>query len=1280
MDSIYIFDKDDNLLLILNDNEILSYNHVKSTGAESTFTFKLNNKNNLIKKYNKAGFIKNDELQLFIIDDVEEYNSLTENTIEATCIDDITDLSRKIIEDKRVVNDKANVALSKALEGTGYEVGIVESFENHDINFYFISSLKALNDILETYSCEFKTRIIIDDNGKITHKYVDLVHHLGEDTGLRFSYDTNLSYIQRNIADSSHFNVLYGRGKSLETDDGGYSRKLTFNDVTWYTPIHPTNKPSNQKYIEDAESISKYGRLEGIYENDNIEDAEILLQETYNKLLDVKDIKYSYSISVDDLRGFDGFEHYNYKFGDTIIVLDESENIVIEARIIEINNKVEKENEEITESTLLTLGNFRAGLVETDNIDDVISNIKDKIENVTSDVSDSDFPNTLPDVPILSGQSFFANISLSWTYENKLYYAYELYASKIKDFTPDSTNRIFEGKASSYTHETKCDETWYYRVRAKNSHGMYTQYSSQLQISTFKIEDGTEFFKSAAIQDALIGTLKLDRGWVGKLTGDLIEAKELKVIDGNNNVTFYIDSFGRVYLDVTSLTINSQEIATEEYMQSLLKITKDELNNKIEKANSVARDNLIRNGAFKNQLNDWIKNGEPTINLNVDYLNPSYGAMSLIIANTGEGLYQYFKTVPGQTYTISFYAECDGKIPCHTRVGIQDTELINLYDTPEFRQYTYTFTAWNTSHPFLIYSNQENAKFFIGRIMINVGDTAFPFSNNLDEVAAIQKSNSEIKQTLDSISNTVKKVEGDYTSKTVFEQTVKDFDFRFENTGGDNLVLNSNFSGGTEWWTCVNGAILTPKANWLDASYGEVARVTSDNYNGGINQYLRTIPGQVYTVSFYAEAEGRQPLSTKIGILDSTTIDLKYSPGFQRYSFTFTAWNTIHPFIAYTFGQKGTFYIGRIMVTPGATLQEYRKSSSEIFTNNTKISPAGVTIEHENGSSTNIDAKEMSFMDFTGKKIMRIKGQGLEYISPSTGTWTGFIKSSMRENGRGVSLACSGLGNYMSFGSTKETDADANWSTSSAMTIENRYNGVWWPGIHFWAMNTVDKDNTFVHNHTSYIQESGSMYMNNQSIFFDSYFHETPNFIGRATSGRLLVYGSDSLSLGVRHGKDNYASIVITEGGENGDTINCYSNINMNGRYIRNAQMGYTYTNLKTRSYAEDSTLRSSTSSVRYLYKDMQFKDNKLILSIPNIYKGCKYTVCSIVKKGRGDVWISEEKEDLFILKSENNIKVNIELDILINTNNNIVLSRTSNMSIDDIVENLEPVSCELSN
>lgn len=1093
MIDIIIFDKDDNLLGILDNNEILNYKHEKCGGAESTFTFKLNNKNNLIKKYNKAGFIENDELQLFIIDDVSEYNNLDGNTITATCIDDITTLGNRIIEDKRVTNGKADVALSKALENTSYKVGIVEGFENKDINFYFISSLAALNNILETYNCEFKTRIIIDSTGKISNKYIDLVHHLGEDTGLRFTYDVNLNYIERTIADDNHFNVLYGRGKSSETDDGGYSRKLTFADVSWNIPTHPVDKPFGQKYIEDAESISKYGRLEGVYENDNIEDAEILLQATYAKLQDVKDIKYSYIISVDDLEGFEGFEHYSYAFGDTIIVADEDENIVVTARIIKISKEVDLEED--IEETTITLGNFRNGLVETDTIDDVISSIKDKIENVTSDVSDSDFPNTLPDVPILTGQSFFANISLSWTYENKLYYSYELYASKIKDFNPDSTNKIFEGKASSYAHETNCEETWYYRVRAKNTHGAYTEYSKQLEVSTFKIEDGTEFFKSAAIQDALIGTLKLDRAWVGKLTGDLIEGKNLRVVDGNNNTTFYIDSYGRVYIDATDFKVNSQSISETvnsltEFQQNsenfIFKVTKKGINNLVKNSSFENPDGLIKaksgdvqNVIISNQVNEVICN-DKFLFIQGD------GIPGDVYVETNLN----FLAEPGETYTLS--VDCR-----YATLGAFDNSSSYIY----------------------------------------LGGNAY------------------------------------------------------------NIFYNDNFS--YEWhrvyttWTCPNDV-------------------------GGV-AYIRF--------------------------------------GFRCADYSWGCYNNVKV-------EKGT------IATPWCT------ADNEINEGITSIDENGVTVSHSNGSSASFNYNGSIWRDKTGKEILRINGQGIEYVSPDNGVWTGFIKSSKKTNNtnsKGISFATSGSGAFLSLGCSKVTDPTQDWEESSGISIENYHNGSWWPGIHFWAMHTMGMDSTSVHNHTNYIQENGAIYMNGQMIIFDAYGSATPNWIGRTTTGRLGIFGDNEVVIGTRHGTDNRTALLITEGSQY-DTITAYADLNMNGFSLLNARSAYSVVNLETRSYAEDTVLKSNTASTRYIFTDMQIKDNKLVLSIPNTYKGCMYTICSIVKKGRGDVWVSTEHDNYFVIESENNIVVNVEIDIVeqveVTTN-----AKFYKDNIENTINNLEPIS-----
>lgn len=582
---LYIFDRKENLLEILNEEDYSDFKHITKVNSSDSLNFSTSKKKN-IKKNNKVGFFKDEKFQLFLIYDFNDTISLDENKIDIECISDFNSLGNFIIEDKRVVNGTLREAAQKALEGMDYQVGVTEEFELRNINFYFISRLKALNDILDTFKAEFDIRIEIDETtGQITNKYIDFKHRLGEDTGLRFTFDTNLKSIEKSPV-GDHFNVLYGRGKSLETDNGGFSRKLDFAEVN-----------NGKRYVEDIESISKYGRLEGIFSDDNISDKRELLNKTLDKLQEVKNPKFTYKVTLEYLNALEGFEHYKCQKGDTIIIIDEEENLVLEARILEI---------EETEDIIITLGSIQIGLVDSD-FESEIGDIKDKVNQIENDKPNIDtiYPDTLPDVPILKAKALYSSVILDWTYSNKDYYTYELFASKIKDFNPTSDNRIFEGKASSFLHEVKSSETWYYRVRAKNTYGKTTLFSSQIKAVTFKISDSAEIFEEAAIGHAIIRDLDMDKATVGKLKGQFIEARNLEVIDGNDNRTLYIDSFGRVYLDVTSFSLNStdiEEILGEKVSQAELKVKADEILSKV-KATSYR--NLVINSSWESKMYSW---------------------------------------------------------------------------------------------------------------------------------------------------------------------------------------------------------------------------------------------------------------------------------------------------------------------------------------------------------------------------------------------------------------------------------------------------------------------------------------------------------------------------------------------------------------------------------------------------------------------------------------------------------------------------------------------------
>lgn len=186
-----------------------------------------------------------------------------------------------------------------------------------------------------------------------------------------------------------------------------------------------------------------------------------------------------------------------------------------------------------------------------------------------ADGSIGDFPQTLPEVPNITAKVYgFANIELSWTFENKVYYSYELYASKTKGFAPNAFNLIFSGQASTFLYQAEPNETWYFRACAINTHGQRTEFSAEVKVNTVKISDLSNYVESAAIGDALIGELNLGRGWYGELKGNYIDARQLSVTDGSGKRTLDIDSFGNVNLDVTSLKIKNNSVATESFVSN----------------------------------------------------------------------------------------------------------------------------------------------------------------------------------------------------------------------------------------------------------------------------------------------------------------------------------------------------------------------------------------------------------------------------------------------------------------------------------------------------------------------------------------------------------------------------------------------------------------------------------------------------------------------------------------------------------------------------------------
>lgn len=216
-----------------------------------------------------------------------------------TALNSICELFGDYIEDKRPYGYSFQRALEVCLKPTRWDVGTVDQpgTVSSGLTFYHTDCRTALNDILACGG-ELETSITVGANG-VTGRSVSILKHRGEANGhRRFSYGKDINSITR----TEHWGAItacYGYGKGVETDAGGYGRKLTFGEIN-----------NGKDYVEDAEALKLYGRPDGNgglkhvfgkYENSSCEDAQQLKDETQDYLDQHKTPGVTYEADVVDL-------------------------------------------------------------------------------------------------------------------------------------------------------------------------------------------------------------------------------------------------------------------------------------------------------------------------------------------------------------------------------------------------------------------------------------------------------------------------------------------------------------------------------------------------------------------------------------------------------------------------------------------------------------------------------------------------------------------------------------------------------------------------------------------------------------------------------------------------------------------------------------------------------------------------------------------------------------------------------------------------------------------
>lgn len=106
--------------------------------------------------------------------------------------------------------------------------------------------------IIETWGGELET-LIVHDGASIVSRRVGVRAKRGnQNSAKRFTWTKDLVSVKRSVASDNPKTRVYGYGKGVETEGGGYGRRLTFGDIN-----------GGKDYVEDAEATTVWGHPDG---------------------------------------------------------------------------------------------------------------------------------------------------------------------------------------------------------------------------------------------------------------------------------------------------------------------------------------------------------------------------------------------------------------------------------------------------------------------------------------------------------------------------------------------------------------------------------------------------------------------------------------------------------------------------------------------------------------------------------------------------------------------------------------------------------------------------------------------------------------------------------------------------------------------------------------------------------------------------------------------------------------------------------------------------------
>lgn len=378
---ILLFNKNKELINEFSPNELLlAEDELKLNGqwiANISYPFVYHN-----KLFDYFGYFYNDNFYMYKIIQVKNDNGKIYLKGIHIFFDEMKGL---IVRDKKPTNKTVQQVCDDAFKDIDWKF-ISSATNNITTSFYHISYLDAFYKTIKNSNAEFYLEIKLS-GGKISDKRVIIKDNISKNYGKWFEYGSNLVSV---VAEENHSNVFtafIGRGKGEETENGGFGRKIKFDNILWSkSKGDPINKPLGQDYVEIEEATKLFG-----YENnkpkiavidfDDIEDKEKLLLETYNYALKNTRPKLLLSAKAHSNERID--------IGEIVTIIRDDLNIRYQTKVISLRRNLLNDTKEfeigenITKSQVQRLKENEAK--QENQINNIVSILDDTLSKIKKD-------------------------------------------------------------------------------------------------------------------------------------------------------------------------------------------------------------------------------------------------------------------------------------------------------------------------------------------------------------------------------------------------------------------------------------------------------------------------------------------------------------------------------------------------------------------------------------------------------------------------------------------------------------------------------------------------------------------------------------------------------------------------------------------------------------------------------------------------------------------------------------------------------------------------------